>query len=131
MIGYYYEDCHRRDVLHVPKLFVLIGHSIIEPEVTLDPNRLQTRLGGLMRVIENNKRELELIEIEDQDAKTIIDLCNQGEIDEAEDYCIDIYDNIVLKLQRYSGDNSEFDPELGYDLDGFDPKYRDSFFKWE
>jgi len=130
-IGYYYKDSSDREIFHVPGVFVLIESDTEPTEVILEPRRLSARFHGLRRVIANDIRDMERVEVHKDDIQRIIDLCFSHKPGRARKYCERLFDWMKDKLSAYYQANSgegDCDSEWGYDPDGFNPRFRGSLF---
>src|SRR4030042_2538985 len=115
VIGYYYFDSKDREILHVPMVFVLIEPPIDQTEVILEPKRLKSRFRGLQRVIANEIRDVQELEIHENDVQRVIRLCSSNKKATAKKYCEKIFNWVLDQLaERYQGD---YDPKLGFDTD--------------
>jgi hypothetical protein len=126
VVGYYYSDYRGRKILHVPGVFVVIEPAIDETEVILNPKRLESRLRGLQMVMANYIRAVERVEVPEDKVKRIIRLCFSHRKSRAREYCERLFDNVRNQLADGYEDNPIQD--LGYDTDGYDPRFRGSLF---
>lgn len=126
MRGYHYKDSNGRDVLYVPRVFEIIS-SRRNPKVRLEPNYLERKIIKSENGMIPRSFFAEEVFFDEEDIKTVVQLCYEGKLGEAGDYCVDIFDQFMENSQLNEEDD-EFDPQLGYDPDGFDPRFRDSLF---
>ena len=101
MKAYLYLDSRLRDILYVPTIFKTICSKRKEPEVVLDLQKLR-RIGSCFKR-PGDQRSLEnglgaIVDIEQKDIDIVIDLVFKDQIKQAEDYCLDIFDQVYNKV---------------------------------
>tara|TARA_Y100000034_G_scaffold74045_1_gene89023 strand:+ start:3638 stop:4147 length:510 start_codon:yes stop_codon:yes gene_type:complete len=123
--GLLYADSRLRDILHVPDNFIVIQSRKGETEVILDLVCLRRRTALLKR-----KRDWESIErgwggivhIDNRDLETVTELIFSNRIKEAEEYCLDIFDqkyNEVYKKTSLKSCNEYESLDFGNSFDDF------------
>ena len=94
MIGYHYFDTRNREILYVPRMFVVID-SKEGTEVILDPTRLERRFSLFKRDWGSIRRNLvDIVEIPQKIIDSILDLCYSNRTDEANNYILSIFDSV-------------------------------------
>lgn len=93
--GVLYLDKKGREVLYVPHVFIVINYARKEPDVILEPERLEYCFRNWKNGKAGLKKLIDYPEIDEKDIKIIIKSCFSNEINEAKGRCIDIFDQKI------------------------------------
>ena len=96
--GISYTDKKGREVLHVPKVFVVRNYTRREPEVILEPKRLERWYENWKKGKVSLEEVIDYPEIDEKDIRLITECCFNKEIDEAKWWCVGIFDQIINKV---------------------------------
>jgi hypothetical protein len=134
MKAYHYETSRGREVLYCPGVFAA-SYLNNQETVNFNPDYLRAGTERLKKLhILKNRVFLEHVHIDKEDIEQIVSLCFCGDLKRAADHCFDVFDDYLdfqfdpneEDYEEEEGLEDGFDPELGYDPDGFDG-YLESF----
>lgn len=119
--GYYYEDAGF-EILLVPGIFA-VEICPGRKKVIFDYNKFGDYLKDIIKIRKENGT-LEEFVVDELDIKVLQSIVSSGNLEGAENYCIKYFERTVEdlgeELEECEDDEDEFNPNLGYDTDGFD-----------
>jgi len=96
--GILYLDKKGREVLYVPKVFIVINYARKDPDVILEPGRLKIWFRNWGEGKVSLERVIDYPEIDGEDIELITECCFKNEIDEAKWWCVGVFDQSINKV---------------------------------
>lgn len=96
--GVLYIDKKGREILYAPKVFVVINYTRREPEVILEPRRLEKWYENWKKGKVSLKSIIDWVDIDEKDIELVTEHCFNNKIDEAKWWCVGIFDQVINKV---------------------------------